>query len=297
MEYEASVVCYNSKVKEIGCAYYFNLLALNGAMKHFGDKVSGDKQKIKINLDKIPEDANYLAVILHSENKDSLDKAKNIYIRISNKKEKIGKYILAKSEVCLGLLLGIFQKDPLLNNWYFSIVAEPFKIGTFNITKGNIQRLICKYSLNNLLNSFSFESDKETHPFLGEEVFKTNKWINLNSGCIYIGLGWIIGIDNISIETSVFLFDDKNNLIEILNHDKLKNEKGSIIIYDDENKNKISQAKSDDTLLSIDFSKLDSKISTILITINCQEDKNLSEIYDVFIRLFDKYGPIGIHEY
>ncbi len=296
LEYESSVVAYNFQLKEIDCAYYFNLLALNGTIKNLGDKVFGDKQKIKIYLDKIPKEVNYLAVILHSENKNSLDKAKNIYIRISNKKEKIGKFILAKSEECFRMLLEIFQKDPLLNNWYFSIMAEPIKTELFNIAKGKIQRLICKYSLNGELNSFSFESDKEAHPFLGEETFKTDKWIKLKSGVIYTGLGFIINtMDDIAIDTSIFSFDDKNNLIEILNYDKPKNAKGSIILYDVENKDKIPQAKSDDDLLSIDFSRLDSHISTILVTINCGEEQNLINIYDVFIRLFDKYGPIGIH--
>jgi len=58
---------------------------------------------------------------------------------------------------------------------------------------------------------------------------------------------------------------------------------------------KYHKQKSDDDLLSIDFSRLDSHISTILVTINCGEEQNLINIYDVFIRLFDKYGPIGIH--
>ena len=58
------------------------------------------------------------------------------------------------------------------------------------------------------------------------------------------------------------------------------NKNKSIIIYDKSNKNTISQAKTDDILLSIDFSKLDNKVSTLTKAINCPFNQNFSKIYD-----------------
>ena len=76
----------------------------------------------------------------------------------------------------------------------------------------------------------------------------------------------------------------------------MNNKNQSILIYDEENKSKIQQAKSDIILLSIDFNKLDKKISILIITINCDPlNTFFNKDYGVYIRLFDKLGPDGIH--
>ena len=46
-------------------------------------------KKFKSSLNEIPEDVDYLTVILYSENEISFDQAKDIYISLSSEKEKI----------------------------------------------------------------------------------------------------------------------------------------------------------------------------------------------------------------
>ena len=73
----------------LDCAYYFKLEILDGYIIHLGDKVKKNRQKIRINFEKLPNNVNYLAVILFSGNENSLDKAESISLKRSIKKDKI----------------------------------------------------------------------------------------------------------------------------------------------------------------------------------------------------------------
>ena len=294
-EFETSLVAFDKEASWEEYVYYYKTSGLNDAIKHSGIKVPNDKQTIQIDFDKLPEKISYLVVILYSEFDISLDKTKNIKIKIKNKKEKIAKCITDQAEECFGLLLGIFQKDPKLDFWSFTALAEPFRVGDIYTSMKCIQKLICKYSLNEEKSKMKFDNSKEKHPFMGEIIFKKNEWNKIKNKFIFVGLGFIKNSYNeILIDTSVFALDNQDNIIENLFPKKMKNKNESIVMYDELNKSKIPQAETDDTLLSIDFNKLDSKIATIIITIYCPIDNNFSTVYDVYIRLFERWGPIGI---
>ena len=238
-----------------------------------------------------------IAVILYSENDISFDQAKNIYINLSSEKGKIGKCVINKTENCFGLLLGIFQYDFTSKNWYFTALMEPFKAGDIYVSTKSIQKLLIKYSFDSSLNRLEFDNKKSKHPFFGKILYKKNDWVKIRSNFIYIGLGLIINSNyNLKFNASIFTYDNSNNLIDTINSVKMSNKNQSILIYDEGNKSKIHQAKTDDVLLSIDFDKLDKKISILTITINCYPlDTFFNKAYDVYIRLFDKLGPDGIH--
>lgn len=294
-EFETSLAAFDKEAKSVDYVYYYKTSGLKDAIKHSGVKVPNNKQTIQIDFDKLPQKINYLAVVLYSENEISLDKTKNIKIKILNKKEKIAKCKTNQAEECFGLLLGIFQKEPKLNFWSFTALAEPFRVADMYASSKCIQKLICKYSFNIEISKMKFDNSKERHPFLGEIIFKKNEWNKIKNKFIFVGLGFIKDtINELLIDTSVFALDNQDNIIENLFSNKMKTNNESIIIYDELNKKKISQAETDDTLLSIDFSKLDNKITTIIIAIYCPIDNNFSTVYDVFIRLFERWGPIGI---
>lgn len=195
------------------------------------------------------------------------------------------------------IIISIFQKDFYLDTWLFTVIAEPFRIGTPNISKGNILRLLCKYSLNgDHYEAYLTENYGVQHPYPGEEMYKKETWVKVNSSFIYVGIGFISDMKyDGSNATKLFTFDNKNNLIDSLNYTKFKDEKESILVMDEENKEKIKQAREDQDVISIDFSKLDNNISTIVIVIKSSNSQKFNTIYDAFIRLFDKQGPLGIN--
>ena len=298
LEFDAAIAAFDEKMNPLDCAYYFKLEILDGYIIHLGDKVKKNRQKIRINFEKLPNNVNYLAVILFSGNENSLDKAESISLKLSIKKDKIGKFVLNKlnNKKCFCLLLGIFQKDRLLNNWYFTTLAEPIRGRTFSVSKGNVFRLLCKYSLNKEFQSLIYDYTKESHPFHGEDVYILENKYELEPGLIYIGFGWVgFSTNNIDLSPYIYAFDDKYNLIDDLNISKDKAQNGNLLIYSEEEQSKIPEAKTDDFLLSIDFKKLDNKISTIIMFIRTSENGDFIKISDVFIRLFDKQGPFGIH--
>jgi len=310
LELDASLAAFNSKLNPLDCVYYMNFEMFDEGIKHYGEKGSfGDKQAIKICFGKIPEDVNYLAVTLHSESGNLMGNAKNIYLRLFTKKEKIGKYLLNEKKDCDGLLLGIFQKDIKLNNWYFRMIVEPFKIDKlFYKTVGNIQLLIAKHTLNQKLKLIPKDNKKEENEkeenedkikkeklrSLCGDTFNIKNWIKIENKLIYISIGWDFDImEEITIITSIFCFDNKNNLLEKIDDDNnLEDENGNIIIY--EYMDEIPHIIDDSKILSIDFTKIKNEVSSIAITINCLEGYSLNSIYEGYIRLFKKDKPIGM---
>ena len=86
-EFETGLAALKNELIKVDYVYHFKPSGLKNAIKHSGGDVNNYKQKIQITLNEIHE-ADYLAVILYSENDISFDQAKNIYINFSLKKEK-----------------------------------------------------------------------------------------------------------------------------------------------------------------------------------------------------------------
>ena len=295
-EADASIVAYDQNLEPLDCAYYFNLSTLNQSLIHCGEKVShGDKQIIQIFLDKIPDNVHYLAVILLSNEEKSLDKFNNTYIRLFTKKKLIWRFDYKNTEKCFGILLGLFQRDAYLNIWYYRVINEPFKKRYLYDTSNNIEKLIGLYGLNKKIYKLITHIEKiEKHPFPCEEIFELKNWIKIKSKLIYVGLGWNNNKNlNIPIYASLFCFDKKHNLVNLINHENIKNDNGSIILKEVKNE-KLANTQ-DKIMIVIDFNRLNSKVSTIAITINSPEGNTLKDVSNGFIRLFDKIGPIGVN--
>ena len=60
-------------------------------------------------------------------------------------------YILKKTKDCIGLLLGVFERGPIPNIWYFRVMADPIKGNKITSSYNDIINLLGHYSLNNLV--------------------------------------------------------------------------------------------------------------------------------------------------
>ena len=290
---DASVTGFNIKNQVIESIYYLNLEGLSRSVKHFEDNLtgegSGDDEVIRIFLDKVPEDVHYLTVTINSYKKNSLIKAKSAFIRLYTKKEKIGKYLLKRTKDCIGLLLGVFERDTKLNIWYFRVMADPIEGNVVTESIKSIQKLLCDYSINKEY----IDEKKVKHPFPDEELFKVEDWIPIDANFVYVGLGWNLQKGfNFDLDASILTFDANNNLQEIIYHQNLKSKNNSIIHQGD---NKTGEGEGDDEILSIDFGKLDKTTTTIAVLINSFKGNSIINVKDAFIRLYDKDKPIGIN--
>ena len=292
---DGSVTGFDECNEPVETIYYHNLKGLNGSVKHSGDnltgKGSGDDETITIELNKVPPKVLSLAVAVNSYGNKSIIKAKSAYIRLINGKNKkeIGRFVLNQTKDCIGLLLGLFERDRKTNGWFFRVMCDPLEGNT----------AIKSYdSLKVLLNGYteSFNSApvyKPRHPLQGEPVFTPETWIDMTPGIIYVGLGWDILPGNIyDLDASIISFDRNINPIETIYHKNLRSQDGSIIHYGD---NKTGLGEGDDEVLSVNLATINPNVMTMAIIVNSFKGNSMVGLKSAFIRLFEQNRLIGCH--
>ena len=293
---DASVTGFDNNLKPIESVYYSHLSGLGGSVLHHGDNVTGegegDDEVITIGLDRVPNNITYLTVTVNSYKGNSIIKAKSGFIRLYTNSNGIGKYILSRGKDCIGLLLGLFERDVSnLNRWFFRVMIDPIE--------GNIVTKSYE-SMKTLLRTYTKNFIEETvnkyiplHPLPYEILFKTDIWIPINSQFTFVGLGWDLQRDVVyDLDASLIVFDMNNQIMEIIYHKNVKSADGSIYHYGD---NKTGQGEGDDEIISINFPNLNQNVSSMAVVINSFKGNNLTGIRGGFIRLFYEKGPIGCY--
>ena len=289
---DASITGFDEKYNVLEAIYYGNKKGLKGSVIHFGDNLTGegegDDEVIHVNLKSVPENVYYLAVTINSYSKNSLIKAQSAYIRLYTNNYSIGRYTLARTKDCIGLLLGVFQRYEAQNTWYFRCMADPIRGNVVTQSYEDIKTLLGNYTIGK-----DGGKNYVQHPLPGEPLFDFNKWQKVDNRFTYIGLGWDIQQgSNFDLDASIITFDEKNNLMEIIYHRNLHSYNNSIIHYGD---NKTGVGEGDDEVLSIDFGNVASNTYSMAVVINSFKGNSLVSIMNAFIRLYDQNNYIGVH--
>ena len=148
---DASITGFDEKYNVLEAIYYGNKKGLKGSVIHFGDNLTGegegDDEVIQVNLKSVPENVYYLAVTINSYSKNSLIKAQSAYIRLYTNNYSIGRYTLARTKDCIGLLLGVFQRYEAQNTWYFRCMADPIRGNVVTQSYEVIKTLLGNYTI------------------------------------------------------------------------------------------------------------------------------------------------------
>ena len=292
---DASVTGFDSDYEVVESIYFSHKKGLSNSVIHYGDNLTGkgegDDEVIKVILAKVPKRVRYLAVTINSFKKNSLIKAKSAYIRLYTNNFHIGKYILKRTKDCIGLLLGVFERDPTQNIWYFRVMADPIDGNKVTLSYEDIKTLLGTYSM---CNAKSYNSQPvQLHPLPGEPVIEFNKWITLANRFTYVGLGWHIQPGfTFDLDASILTFDRMNTLMEVIYHKNGRSFNDSIIHYGD---NRSGVGEGDDEVLSVDFARLDPNTVTMAVIVNSFKGNSLVNVLDAFIRLYDTQKPLGVH--
>ena len=289
---DASITGFDEKYNVLEAIYYGNKKGLKGSVIHFGDNLTGegegDDEVIQVNLKSVPENVYYLAVTINSYSKNSLIKAQSAYIRLYTNNYSIGRYTLARTKDCIGLLLGVFQRYEAQNTWYFRCMADPIRGNVVTQSYEDIKTLLGNYTIGK-----DGEKNYVQHPLPGEPLFDFNKWQKVDNRFTYIGLGWDIQQgSNFDLDASIITFDEKNNLSEIIFHRNLHSSNNAIIHYGD---NRTGVGEGDDEVLSIDFANIPLNIFSLAVIINSFKGNSLVSIMNAFIRLYDQTKFIGVN--
>lgn len=292
---DASVTSFDISYRPIESIYYMHKVSSDGNIVHQGDNLTGkgkgDDEIIDIKLSKLDSNVNSLAVTVSSYRRNSLINAKEAYIRIYTKKAEIGKYILKRAKDCIALLLGVFSRDPTTLNWYFRVMADPIEGNVVTSSYESLQVLMGEYC-------FIYDKDKNSgddeHPLPGERIFVENSWIPIHKINTYVGLGWSISPGHtFDLDASLICFDAHKNVLEIIYHRNTKSKDGQIIHHGD---SKTGFGEGDDEIISINFPKINHKITAIAVILNSFKGNFLTGIEGGFIRLFEEKNiPIGCY--
>lgn len=289
---DASITGFDEKYNVLEAIYYGNKKGLKGSVIHFGDNLTGegegDDEVIQVNLKSVPENVYYLAVTINSYSKNSLIKAQSAYIRLYTNNYSIGRYTLARTKDCIGLLLGVFQRYEAQNTWYFRCMADPIRGNVVTQSYEDIKTLLGNYTIGK-----DGGKNYVQHPLPGEPLFDFNKWQKVDNRFTYIGLGWDIQQgSNFDLDASIITFDEKNNISEIIFHRNLHSSNNAIIHYGD---NRTGVGEGDDEVLSIDFANIPLNIFSLAVIINSFKGNSLVSIMNAFIRLYDQTKFIGVN--
>ena len=292
---DASVTGFDECNEPVEAIYYGNKNGLSGAVHHFGDNLTGegegDDEVISIKLNKVPSRVISLAVTVNSYKSNSLIKAKQAFIRLyeTHSKREIGKFILNKTKDCIGLLLGLLERNRQTGGWFFRVMCDPIE---GNIVTKSYSSL--KVLLNGYLESFNSDMNyKPRHPLPGEEEFTPETWINIDAATVHVGLGWDILPGNVyDLDASIITFDKQINELEIIYHKNLKSRDGNIIHHGD---NRTGIGEGDDEVLTINLRNLDQNVASLAVIVNSFKGNSMVGLKSAFIRLFDNDKPIGCH--
>ncbi|OUM61825.1 hypothetical protein PIROE2DRAFT_69562 [Piromyces sp. E2] len=292
---DGSVTAFDYNLNPIESVYYGNLSGISGSVLHHGDNLTGegegDDEVVTIGLDRVPDNVKLLAVTVNSYKSNSLIKAKSGFIRLYTNTTGLGKYILSRSKDCIGLMLGLFERDNSNNRWFFQVMVDPIEGNTVINSYDSMKELLKVYDKNFIEETIC--KYIPLHPLPNEIVFQTNSWIPINSQLIHVGLGWDIQRGLMyDLDASIIIFGTDNQIIETIYHKNKKTKDGTIYHHGD---NKNGNGDGDDELISINFPKLDSNIGSMAVVINSFKGNPLSGVKGGFIRLFYDKGPIGCH--
>lgn len=137
MDIDASVICIDKNGREDAVVYYHNLKQYSGAIRHYGDNLTGDgdgdDEQIEINLDEIPHRIEKLAVIINIyeaySRKQHFGKVRNCFVHatdVDTNKELV-RYDIDGN---YNGLTGIFVADIYRDNgeWKFEAIGEGTKV-------------------------------------------------------------------------------------------------------------------------------------------------------------------------
>ncbi len=137
MDIDASIICINEEGRYDSIVYYRNLKHRSGAIKHYGDNLTGegdgDDEQIEIDLDKIPKHIQRLAVIIniykaYNRNQD-FGKVRNCFVHatdLDTNKELVSYDITDNYDG----KTGIFVADIYRYNgeWKFKAIGQGVKV-------------------------------------------------------------------------------------------------------------------------------------------------------------------------
>ena len=116
IDLDASVIAFDASGKDVALAWYGGLVALDGAVKHSGDNLTGegagDDEVITIALDAVPSHVASLVFTVNSFRQQRFTEVKNAYCRLlDDRGSELVRFDLTESEARTGVLMCVMRRE------------------------------------------------------------------------------------------------------------------------------------------------------------------------------------------
>lgn len=152
IDVDASVICIGEGRSHIETIYFDNLKYHHGAIKHYGDNLTGegedggDDEQIEINLDKIPSEVKTLSIIINIfqayERRQSFGQIENCFVHVTDMdthRELVRYDIAGNFEGMTGIFVADLERSDSGNDWHFEAIGNGTRVRNI----GEMVRIKC----------------------------------------------------------------------------------------------------------------------------------------------------------
>jgi len=281
VDMDVQAVFYDSAGAVIDACYYNQTSIFDGAVVHSGDQMeakTGDDETITIDLDKIPSNANIIAVLVTCFSEMDFDSVKNAKATLRKQTDilHILNFDLNNSSTVLGVCVLYRASDEV---WYVrdtTSFTEAFGSGrnfqeATNVLDWMIKLVLPPHIRNVYALSYGRSFDMEK----GDKVGLPGNALTLK-----LGLGWQARED-CDVDGSCISLDIDGNIIGCVFHEDLS-DSGITHSGDD----LTGEAEGDDEIITIRLKQLDERVSQLIFLVMIYSDgMSFSDIFDAYVRL------------
>lgn len=276
----------------VDAAYYNQLSACNGALKHSGDSLKGEKEGadevIEVVLDKLTA-VNAVVFVLSAFSGGSLKTCETSMVEI-----KLGETTLTTlscpGSAKTGLIFFMLFKHPDTSKWNFSKILAPVSARHFAACINPMRKIV-----NTILDPGCITENKLSH----DKTFQMEKGDNFilpaDVDEICVGLGWTAKRSSLDLDASCVMLQDVDNdgdldPVEVV---YFGNKVGHGVHSSGDNMS--GAGEGDDETLFVNFPKIPSNVTNLAFTVNIYSSGcTFQDITNSYVRLFNTKTQ---HEY
>ena len=144
VDLDASVVCLRSDCSLKDCCFFGKSKVFNGALQHGGDNRSGagagDDESIQVNLNQMPADVAYIAVVVNCYDDVPLSGVQNAYVRLTANGAETHRYSLSALGNKSGYVMCTIYRDRSCGEWMLKTNSKEADGNTYKAMLPAIQQ-------------------------------------------------------------------------------------------------------------------------------------------------------------
>eukprot|EP00929_Paragymnodinium_shiwhaense_P098323 TRINITY_DN59811_c0_g1_i2.p1 TRINITY_DN59811_c0_g1~~TRINITY_DN59811_c0_g1_i2.p1 ORF type:complete len:426 (+),score=66.18 TRINITY_DN59811_c0_g1_i2:106-1383(+) len=267
----------------VDCAYYNNLKAVQGAVKHSGDESTGAKsgldEVVWVNTEKLPPNVSLLIFVLAAYSGGCLEDVANgrLHVLEETRENAIACFQMENSQGTADVVAVMFRTSA--GGWSLRIIDEPAQEGQhfMDILPLIAETVRCFIPTAPKRQKVAFAMDKGSVMDLPQMLSK-----------VTIGLGWDLGAEEIDMDVSAILLDSSAGEVETIFFGREESLEHGVKHMGD---NVDGEGEGDDEQIEVVLSKVGPVVQQIVFVVNVYTPKKtFLEVASPYCRVLDDSG-------